>query len=86
MPLFSGIVTRDVTESVQITIEADSLEKAKDKLLSVAKDNSNLKWEKDGNEPSDIYFGDEDAVEQVEELPSAEDHPTEQKELADNNL
>jgi len=68
MPLFSGIVTRDVTESVEITVEADTPEKAQDELLSAAKYNSNIKWEKDENEPSKIYLGDPDAVEQVEEL------------------
>ena len=67
MSLFSGIVTRDVTESVQITVEADSPEQAKDKLLSVAKKDTTIDWQKDDNPPSDIYLGDEDAVELVYE-------------------
>jgi len=69
MPLFKAIVTRDVTESVEITVEAKNVEQAKDKLVSAAKDNCDLAWEKDDNDPSDVYLGDEDAVEEVIGVP-----------------
>ena len=67
MPLFRNIVTRDVTESVTIVVEAENLEKANDKLTEVAKENLDLKWAlDDGNAPPDPYLGDEEATEELD--------------------
>ena len=65
MPLFKNIVTRDVTESVEIVVEADNIEEANSKLVNVACSELNLKWERDDGNPTYPYLGDEKATEQV---------------------
>lgn len=66
MPLFKNIVTRDVTESVEIIVEADNIEEANSKLVNVACSDLNLKWERDDGNPTYPYLGDEGATEQLD--------------------
>ena len=71
MPFFRNIVTRDITESVTIVVEADNVDDANEKLEEEAASNLDLKWEKDdGNTPQRPYLGDDEATEEVENLSS----------------
>lgn len=62
MPKYSFTLTRDTTESVSVTIEADTAEEAFQKAL----ENPPVEgWEPDDNTPQDPYLPDPDDVEEI---------------------
>jgi len=62
MPRFKFTLTRDTTESVSVTIEADTIEAAQDQALA---NPPKTGWEPDDNDPGDAYLPDPDDWEEV---------------------
>ena len=61
------IVTKDVTMSAVVEVEAETAEQANDKALDIALQGKVLlPWELDDGSGSDPYLGDPDNVEEIE--------------------
>ena len=62
MPKFEFTLTRDTTESVRVTVEADSIEEAQEEALANPPATG---WEQDDNTPQDPYLPDPEDWEEV---------------------
>lgn len=62
MKKFQFTLTRDTTESVTVTIEADTIEEAQEKALENPPETG---WEQDDNDPQDPYLPDSEDWEEV---------------------
>ena len=58
MPRFTFFVCREMVQSAQVTIEADSIGQAHEKGLELARTDAELKWGDDG--PDGVYLPDPD--------------------------
>lgn len=58
MPRYMVIVTRDLTESAQIEVFADSPEEADEIALVIAAEDKRIKWEEDEGNCHEPYIGD----------------------------
>jgi len=57
MPKFEFTLTRDTTESVSVTVEADTIEEAQSEALGNPPETG---WTQDDNSPADAYLPDPD--------------------------
>ncbi len=63
MAKFKFTITRDITESVSVTFEGDTIEEAQEKALENPPQKG---WAIDDNTPQDPYLPDEDDYEEID--------------------